>query len=75
MPNSPVASTDAYTVVNGRIVLHQPEGNWEFAIWGRNLTDERYFIEAFDVFDPLGSTAKLLGAPRVWGLSANYSFQ
>jgi len=75
MPNSTVASTDAYTVVNGRIVLHQPGGNWEFALWVRNLTDERYFIEAFDVFDPLGSTAKLLGAPRVIGLSANFSFQ
>jgi iron complex outermembrane receptor protein len=75
MPNSPQTTTDGYTVANARIVLHQPDGNWEFALWGRNITDERYFIEAFDVFDPLGATAKLLGAPRVLGVSANFTFQ
>jgi len=75
MPNNPQAFTDSYAIANGRIVLHQPGGSWEFALWGRNITDEGYFIEAFDVFDPLGITAKLAGTPRVWGVSANYRFQ
>ena len=75
MPNNPQAFTDSYALANARVVLHQPAGPWEFAIWGRNITDEAYFIEAFDVFDPLGITAKLSGAPRVWGLSATYLFQ
>jgi hypothetical protein len=56
-------------------VFHQPAGPWEFAVWARNITDESYFIEAFDVFDPLGATGKLAGTPRIWGVSANYSFQ
>lgn len=75
VPNSPQASTDSNTITNGRIVLLQPDGQWEFALWGRNITDERYFIEAFDVFDPLGITAKLSGTPRVFGISANYRYQ
>jgi iron complex outermembrane receptor protein len=75
VPNSPQASTESNTVANARIVLHQPDGQWEFAVWGRNITDESYFIEAFDVFDPLGVTAKLLGAPQVFGVSANFRFQ
>lgn len=75
MPNSPQASTDAYTVVNARILLHRPGGSWELAFWGRNVTDERYFIEAFDIFDPLGTTAKLTGPPRVLGVSAHYQFR
>lgn len=75
MPNNPQASTDSYTIANARIVLHQPDGQWEFALWGRNITSEEYFIEAFDVFDPLGITAKLTGAPQTWGVSANYRFQ
>lgn len=75
MPNSTVASTDSYTIANARITLHQPEGQWEFALWARNVTDEKYFIEAFEVFDPLGATAKLTGTPRVFGASVNYRFQ
>lgn len=75
MPNSPQASTDSYMVANARVVLHQPDGQWEFAIWGRNIFDEEYFIEAFDVFDPLGTTAKLTGTPQVIGVSANFRFQ
>jgi len=75
MPNNPQAFTDSYAVANARIVLHQPAGPWEFAVWGRNITDESYFIEAFDVFDPLGATAKLAGTPQVFGVSANFRFQ
>jgi iron complex outermembrane receptor protein len=75
MPNNPQAFTDSYTLANARVVLHQPAGPWEFAVWARNITDESYFIEAFDVFDPLGATGKLAGTPRIWGVSANYSFQ
>ncbi len=67
--------TNSYTIANARIALHQPEGRWEFALWGRNITDEEYFIEAFDVFDPLGATAKLTGTPQVFGASVNYRFQ
>lgn len=75
VPNSPQASTESNTVVNARISLHQPDGQWEFAVWGQNITDESYFIEAFDVFDPLGITAKLAGTPQVFGVSANFRFQ
>ena len=75
VPNSAFGHTDSYTIANLRIALLQPNGPWEFAIWSRNVTDEEYFIEAFEVFDPLGATAKLAGAPQTWGISANYLFQ
>lgn len=75
VPNSPFGTTDSYTLANARVALLQPDGNWEFAVWGRNIADETYFIEAFEVFDPLGATAKLAGTPQVWGVSANYRFQ
>jgi iron complex outermembrane receptor protein len=75
VPNSPFGTTDSYTLANARVALLQPDGKWEFALWGRNIADETYFIEAFEVFDPLGATAKLAGTPQVWGVSANYRFQ
>jgi iron complex outermembrane receptor protein len=75
LTNTPFSRTASYTVVNARVALLQPDGNWEVTLWSDNLFDEEYFIEAFDTFDPIGATAKLAGAPRTWGLSVNYNFQ
>jgi iron complex outermembrane receptor protein len=70
--NTPLGSTDSYTVFNGRIVLLQSDGRWQVDLWGKNLFDEDYFQEAFDTFDPLGATAKLTGDPRTYGVSFQY---
>ena len=75
VPNSDLGMTDSYSIVNLRVGLEQLDGPWEVSAWARNATDEEYFIEAFDVFDPLGTTAKLAGPPRIWGVSFNYRIQ
>ncbi|MFT4518341.1 MAG: iron complex outermembrane receptor protein [Halioglobus sp.] len=55
---------DAYGLLNGRISLADVEmfgGNWQFAVFGRNLTDEdsaNYLI---------GSTASTYLEPLTWG--------
>ncbi|MEK6246833.1 MAG: TonB-dependent receptor, partial [Planctomycetales bacterium] len=67
--NTPMGSTESFTVFNGRIVLLQTVGQWQVDLWGKNLFGEDYFQEAFDTFDPLGATAKLPGDPRTYGLS------
>ena len=66
--------TASFTTANARISMLQPEGNWELALWGTNITDEEYFVEAFDVFDPIGAVGKLAGAPAQYGLTVNYLF-
>ena len=66
--------TKSYTLVNARVGLIQPEGNWEVSAYATNLTDEEYFVEAFDVFDPIGAVGKLAGSPRQLGLTATYTF-
>jgi iron complex outermembrane receptor protein len=60
-----------YGLWNGRISLGNVEmagHNWQFALWGRNLTDEdtaNYLI---------GSTASTYLAPRMWGAEVIFEF-
>ena len=70
--NTPMGSTESFTVFNGRVVLLQTVGQWQVDLWGKNLFGEDYFQEAFDTFDPLGATAKLPGDPRTYGISFQY---
>jgi iron complex outermembrane receptor protein len=60
-----------YGLWNGRISLGNVElagHNWQFALWGRNLTDEdtaNYLI---------GATASTYLAPRMWGAEVIFEF-
>lgn len=67
-----------FSLLHARI-SYQAE-NWELAIWGRNLTDEDYFVRGFGSFgnDPRKGyiTEEYLqfGDPRQLGVSASYQF-
>jgi iron complex outermembrane receptor protein len=65
--------TDSYSVYNARIALFTQEGNWEIALWGRNLGDEVYAEQIF-VTDTTGVATTYFGAPRTYGLSFRYDF-
>src|SRR3546814_9065656 len=40
--NNPLFSGNATTLVNGRVAWQPGSEAWEIALYGRNLTDERY---------------------------------
>lgn len=53
--------------------------SWSFALWGRNLTDEDYYVRGFSFGnDPRKEYAEQpyyqYGEPRVIGISASYDF-
>ncbi|TXS96296.1 TonB-dependent receptor [Parahaliea maris] len=60
--------------------LGYASGNWSVALWGRNLTDEDYFVRGFGSFgnDPRKEyvTEPYLqyGEPRTFGVYGRYSF-
>lgn len=69
--------SDAYTLLNARLSYFYDD--WEFALWGRNLTDEGYYVRGFEFpNDPRDGwqthAYTQLGEPRIVGVSANYSF-
>lgn len=57
---------DAYTTFNGRIAWGPENGNWEVALWGRNLTDELY--AAYTV-DTTAGDSVAYARPRTIGVS------
>ena len=64
------------------------KGNWQFSVWGRNLTDEEVIVRGFNFAgftdevsygnDPRKFYATeayfQLGEPRMFGLSGKYDF-
>lgn len=51
----PAKQQDAFTTLNGRIVIGTEDERWTFEFWGQNLTDEEYMQVAFNA--PLQGSA------------------
>ena len=71
--NNPLAKTDDYTVVNGRISLMGADDSWDLSIWGKNLTDEDYLEHSF-IVDFFAITGDLYNTPRTYGATLTYNF-
>ena len=71
--NNPLSGTDDYLVTNARISVLPSSGQWEAAVWVRNLFDKEYFEESI-WFDNPGNIFGFPGAPRTLGVSLNYYF-
>ena len=72
--NNPFHAQDSYGLWGARATVASDDGKWEIALWGRNLGDEDYRVEVFDIF-ALGSSLFIYGEPRTGGISFIYNFQ
>ncbi|WP_084399079.1 TonB-dependent receptor [Henriciella aquimarina] len=64
---------DAYWLANARLALRPQGGRWELAAFVKNLADEEYLVDAFDVSD-FGFDELVYGDPRTYGISLTYRF-
>ncbi|MGQ0586054.1 MAG: TonB-dependent receptor [Gammaproteobacteria bacterium] len=71
--NDPWIKSDAYTIVNARLSALSPERTWEFALWGRNLTDELYVSQGLDI-GVFGLGNRNYNAPRTFGAELSWNF-
>lgn len=71
--NDPLIATPSYWVWNGRLSLLSGS-DWEVALWGKNLADERYVTQGVNNL-PLGYGFRVYGAPRTFGVSFNKAFR
>ncbi len=71
--NNEAAAQDGFDLINARASYRVPSGNWELALWGKNLTDEQYLEHAL-VPEAFGPSIGIAGRPREWGAVANYRF-
>ena len=71
--NDPIIAADSYTVWNARIGLRGDDGAWEAALWGKNLGDEQYVVQALN--SGLGGGNRNFNAPRTVGASFTYRWR
>lgn len=72
--NEPYNQIDSYGLWNARLTLGDiavGDGELDFALWGRNLTDEEYLVDGVVNFhwSPKVGT---FGDPRSWGLDVTF---
>lgn len=67
--------TESHWNVDGRISLESTDDKWSVSLWGRNLADDTWITEAYQV---LGFGFYIAGAnynyPRTYGVSIDYNF-
>ncbi len=71
--NDQLIATEAYWVWNARASL-MSGADWEVAVWGKNLADERYVTQGVNNL-PLGFGFRVYGAPRTFGVSFSKAFR
>jgi iron complex outermembrane receptor protein len=72
--NREVNKLDGYTLVNAVLRWDAPQDDWRIELQLLNLTDELYYIDAYDVHDSQGTVISQPGVPMTWNLSFQRNF-
>lgn len=72
--SSEVLAQDAYTLVDAFVRWTDSNDRFSVELGGKNLTDERYVEQGFDLSDSLGYQLAYFGAPRTVRLTAGVRF-
>jgi iron complex outermembrane receptor protein len=71
LSNNVTDAVDSYDLVNARLALQSVDGSWEVAAWGKNITDEYYYVSntlGNDVF------SRYAGMGATYGISVSYNW-
>jgi len=69
------ACSKAYNLLNARIEWASPENTWKFALGATNLTEQKYYLNKFDLTAFGQPTVEgQPGAPREWYLQFTRNF-
>jgi iron complex outermembrane receptor protein len=65
--NSLASKVEGFTTMDARIELRASESGWSGYLFGRNLSNELYFVDR-------NGGSRLVAAPRTYGLGVRYAF-
>ena len=82
---NPQSEQDGYGLLNARLGLRADDGQWQFSLYGKNLTDEGYCLTIFDQpfsaqlggVDPVANTNPqrcAVGTPRTYGAELRFTY-
>lgn len=72
--SSPVLFQDNYTLFDASAGFEFADGKYAIRAVGKNLSDERYRQQGFDLSDSLGYQLGYYGAPRTWSITASVRY-
>ena len=72
--NTPGLEQDAYGLLNLRMGMLLDNGRWDIGLWGSNLTDEQYLIDAGNTGRQFGTPTFVAGQPLSYGITASMKF-
>jgi iron complex outermembrane recepter protein len=75
LTNFDATKVTGYALLGARAAWQTPDEKWEFAVFGKNLTDKRYRTVGFEASDFGGFTQVGYGEPRWIGGSISYRFK
>ncbi|MEX6632266.1 TonB-dependent receptor [Hyphococcus lacteus] len=71
--NVPASLTREVNVLNASIGI-ETESGFEVMVWGRNLTDDEYYLQGFPTVVQSGSASGYTNPPRTYGVTVRKSF-
>ncbi|CAA0124075.1 Ferripyoverdine receptor [Halioglobus japonicus] len=71
LTSSTVGEVDDYTTANATLGIHTLDGQWDFTLWGNNITDEYYWLS---VTQNANTIVRFAGKSRTYGASLTYRF-
>jgi iron complex outermembrane receptor protein len=66
-----VASIAPYTILDLRASIALPDQGWQFAVWGRNVTNKYYWTNVVNVYD---TSVRYTGQPATYGATITYKY-
>jgi len=67
--NARITEIESFALLDARLSYAPGDGNLEFSLWGKNLTDEEYPTH---IIPFLGNGFSIFGPPRTYGVSASW---
>lgn len=65
----------SYSLLNAKAsLIFGQDSDWELGVWAKNLTDEEYKLQSYQLGSFLGMFAQGWGAPRSYGVSLSKNF-
>lgn len=74
LANEELITQDGYWLVDARASYVINEGEWKVSVFGKNLTDEEYLNEAFDLRQTFGFLQQIVGEPLTVGAEVSYRY-